>query len=38
VGQEARPSNLQLQRVEVLKDEIAKAEQKNEQLKQQFQK
>lgn len=38
VGQEARPSNLQLQRTEVLKAEIGKAEQKNEQLKQQFEK
>lgn len=38
VGQEARPSNLQLQRAEVLKGEIVKAEQKNEQLKQQFEK
>ncbi len=38
VGQEARPSNLQLQRTEVLKGEIVKAEQKNEQLKQQFEK
>ena len=38
VGQEARPSNLQLQRTEVLKTEIDKAEQKNEQLKQQFEK
>lgn len=38
VGQEARPSNLQLQRMEVLKTELAKAEQKNEELKQQFEK
>jgi photosystem II stability/assembly factor-like uncharacterized protein len=37
-NQEARPSNLQLQRVDVLKKEVDKAEQKNEQLKQQFQK
>ena len=38
VGQEAKPGNLQLQRVEALKAEITKAEQKNEQLKQQFEK
>lgn len=37
-NQEARPSNLQLQRVEVLKSEIEKAEQKNQALKQQFEK
>lgn len=38
VGQESKPGNLQLQRVEALKAEITKAEQKNEQLKQQFEK
>jgi photosystem II stability/assembly factor-like uncharacterized protein/ribosomal protein L25 (general stress protein Ctc) len=38
VGQEAKPSNLQLQRIQVLKNEIAKAEQKNAALKQQFEK
>lgn len=37
-NQEARPSNLQLQRVEVLKNDIEKAEQKNVLLQQQFQK
>jgi photosystem II stability/assembly factor-like uncharacterized protein len=38
VNQESRPSNLQLQRVTVLKGEIDKAEQKNQLLKQQFEK
>jgi photosystem II stability/assembly factor-like uncharacterized protein len=38
VNQEARPSNLQLQRVGMLKTEIDKAEQKNLLLKQQFEK
>lgn len=37
-NQEARPGNLQLQRVAVLKGEIEKAEQKNAALQQQFQK
>ncbi len=37
-NQEARPGNLQLQRVAVLKSEIEKAEQKNAVLQQQFQK
>jgi photosystem II stability/assembly factor-like uncharacterized protein len=36
--QEAKPGNLQLQRVQILKAEIEKAEQKNAALQQQFQK
>ena len=36
VAQEARPSNLQVQRVEFLKTEISKAEQQYEQLNKQF--
>jgi photosystem II stability/assembly factor-like uncharacterized protein len=38
VGQEAKPSNLQLQRVAALKTELSKAVQKNQELKQQFEK
>jgi hypothetical protein len=38
VLQEARPGNLQLQRVQMLKAEIEKAEQQNNLLKQQFEK
>ncbi|MFN8265634.1 MAG: hypothetical protein U0T11_06160 [Chitinophagaceae bacterium] len=38
VGQEARPSNLQLQRMEVLKQELQKAVQKSLALKLQFEK
>jgi len=37
-NQEAKPSNLQLQRVQMLKQEIEKAEQQNNLLKQQFEK